>query len=786
MWILEFPDVNISGKRPKLNWEKKVQHLLLFNKTPKQYTLGRATKNNFPVIGYDSDTKTQFKKLSYTQLYISVSEDHKLIIDKVGEYHSNFLINEVNLKEFPCEETQVELSKYEHEHIKRKQQQSLEVEEAKRAKAEGREPSEIPLDQIIVDKMRTVSRFTFDPSSSSNKSIEVKFHDYTIVSFIWEKLNVGGKLSEADKHSLTYLSGNIETRPEKISSLSHYVVDPENDKMEQLKVLLDANPSIKIIYYRETPGLFGNFQKLEDDYRINKRDPSTVELYVLRNCYIQPSASSNVLLHQIDEHQLESLPRSAIFWNVNGDNTIDFSRYNGYILQPSSRLNAIFDPSDEPRHVLYETGITAEVNSPAPNPAPTPAPSTQMPPPSFGIADTKGSSFGITETKPSTRTPRRRKRKSLFADLDDVGSLENAFIPTQSSQMSQLSHPLSQMHNKKYGGLLSSPEKHDNISSQLNTNPLKSLQNIETQGVSDIGVRTLILKDAEKRSVSPVSSQVQPEAEDVSMADADSNTVIPKQEMPLQVKPAVKQEPLYMAIDLDQLERSMQQDEEQLIGPQKAKLKREEKQVTNLKQAFQKAKSIRMKTEQESKYIEEETKPDIKISTFKVNVSASFVPSVYHGSDTMFSNPDWKNRVNYSTFKNTNKGDFNLVMDSTIQGIKMKKASEYKSDRDVNADEMQELIEQEDGIAELDQEFDARSRKRGQSQTPARRATQRRKTASRSSLFVGDSSDDDNEPIYGSTQRTRETHVPPTRYNNANADDSSDDDMPVFKSRKRR
>ncbi|GME74608.1 unnamed protein product [Ambrosiozyma monospora] len=353
--------------------------------------------------------------------------------------------------------------------------------------------------------------------------------------------------------------------------------------------------------------------------------------------------------------------------------------------------------------------------------------------------------------------------------------------------MSQLSHPLSQMHNRNPGGLLSSPEKNDNLSSQLNPNPSQSLQNTESQGVSDRDPPQLILENAEKAEVSPVSPQVQPEAEDITMADADSNTVIPKQELSPPEKPAVKQEPLYMAIDLDQLEKSMQQDEEQLIGPQKAKLKREEKDVTNLKQAFQKAKSIRMKTEQESKYIEEETKPDIKISTFKVNFSADFAPSVYQGSDTMFSNPDWKNRVNYSTFKNTNKGDFNLVMDSTIQGIKMKKASEYKSDRDVNADEMEELIEQEDGIAELDQEFEVPSRKRGQSQTqPARRATQRRKTASRSSLFVGDSSDDDNEPVYGSTQRTRESHVPPTRYNNANSDDSSDDDMPVFKSRKRR
>ncbi|GMF06090.1 unnamed protein product [Ambrosiozyma monospora] len=170
--------------------------------------------------------------------------------------------------------------------------------------------------------------------------------------------------------------------------------------MEQLKVLLDANPDIKVVYYRETPGLFGNFQRLEDDYRTNKRDPSTVELYVLKNCYIQPSANSNIVLHQIAEDQLESLPQSAIFWNVNGDNTIDFSRYNGYILQPSSKLNAIFDPSDEPRHVTYETGVTAEAKSQAldSTPASTPAstPSTQMPPPSFGI----------TETKPSTRTPR--------------------------------------------------------------------------------------------------------------------------------------------------------------------------------------------------------------------------------------------------------------------------------------------------------------------------------------------------------------------------------------------
>ncbi|KAG0690441.1 hypothetical protein C6P40_002934 [Pichia californica] len=184
----------------------------------------------------------------------------------------------------------------------------------------------------------------------------------------------------------------------------------------------------------------------------------------------------------------------------------------------------------------------------------------------------------------------------------------------------------------------------------------------------------------------------------------------------------------------------------------------------------------------------------VKIKKFQLNLQPknTINPKVYSNYNLSFGdNPQWENRLNYSKFMKSTSG-YNPIMDSTIKTVKFKN-SNYKSN------EVQVNLEQNnDMIPELDVMFPSEShntRKRRREQT----------------LFVD--SDDD---VFEEVQTIRTINTPRNRINDkldgyenisnsrnqsslpassnrkqhrtidiGDDDIDNDDDIPVFKSRRR-
>lgn len=93
---------------------------------------------------------------------------------------------------------------------------------------------------------------------------------------------------------------------------------------------------------------------------------------------------------------------------------------------------------------------------------------------------------------------------------------------------------------------------------------------------------------------------------------------------------------------------------------------------------------------------------NVKVKKFSLSISSSENPKIYTNYRRSYeSDPKWENRLNYSKFvKRTNGSDYNPIMDSTIKTVRLR-SSNYKSN------EMQVNLEQDDDIMpDLDILFD--------------------------------------------------------------------------------
>lgn len=181
----------------------------------------------------------------------------------------------------------------------------------------------------------------------------------------------------------------------------------------------------------------------------------------------------------------------------------------------------------------------------------------------------------------------------------------------------------------------------------------------------------------------------------------------------------------------------------------------------NLVKAFQTVKRVNRENEAaDEELIKAETVA--KVTKFKVtSVSNRARTFVSRG----LSNPDWVNRKDYSKFHKTVLPQGNPVTDSTVKGIPMKSFRPDTAGRLTEAEKA--LLRFNDGIDEMDSEFDTTSKKRAAStrrQPPARRQAPSRRQ--RSALFV---SSDEDEPSFKRNQPV--------------SSDDEPDEMPRFRRR---
>ncbi|GMM46512.1 hypothetical protein DAPK24_030870 [Pichia kluyveri] len=232
----------------------------------------------------------------------------------------------------------------------------------------------------------------------------------------------------------------------------------------------------------------------------------------------------------------------------------------------------------------------------------------------------------------------------------------------------------------------------------------------------------------------------------------------------------------------------------------KKKIHSSVKNNDNLTNMFKQTKIIKMANEE--KLMNSLEKPLsnelIKIKKFQVNIgnNTSNNPRIYSNYQMLYgSNNDWKDRLNYSKFNKVSNGaDYNPIMDSTIQTIKMKSANYKSNEVQVNLYQNDDMI-----IPELDDVF---NENRGGNKKEFRK--RKRETT----LFIESDYEDDGDNIGNAntklnniqeiqtlrSRRNRSTkgmESLPKQENFFNDETNSydnhndDDDTPVFKSRRR-
>lgn len=219
----------------------------------------------------------------------------------------------------------------------------------------------------------------------------------------------------------------------------------------------------------------------------------------------------------------------------------------------------------------------------------------------------------------------------------------------------------------------------------------------------------------------------------------------------------------------------------------KAPLKKLGNQEDSLVHAFQEAKKEKeQQAEQDDALLEKldsTGKMRAKVTRFKIQapVGVGRGPRVYQpAAHEYFADPRWANRVDFSRFHKANFLEGNPITDSTVKGIKMHKA-QYQSGGLSAAEK--EMIQFNDGIKDLDQEFEG-----------PRRGGKRKRTNTDSGLFVDsdpeefeDLENDAEEPSYHRRNHKRTPHsITPNLITIEDSSDSdSDDDIPSFKRRAR-
>lgn len=189
----------------------------------------------------------------------------------------------------------------------------------------------------------------------------------------------------------------------------------------------------------------------------------------------------------------------------------------------------------------------------------------------------------------------------------------------------------------------------------------------------------------------------------------------------------------------------------------------------SLLRVFQKAKATKVEqAKKDNELLDSLDKTDpllvkvrkIKLTEFKGPTGPKRYDSAIHG---LFGNSRWSNRIDYSKFRKISFTESNPITDSTVKGIRMKKAS-YNSDGVVNGGQVtnrgqDEMMDFNSGIKELDKEFQPQTRKRS---SAINRWSKRRTTKSRpSNLFVVDDEsdedlvDDREEPAFFSRTSTQ-------------------------------
>lgn len=251
--------------------------------------------------------------------------------------------------------------------------------------------------------------------------------------------------------------------------------------------------------------------------------------------------------------------------------------------------------------------------------------------------------------------------------------------------------------------------------------------------------------------------------------DNDPNIEIPKDKNELQPR---KTE--YLKVDMDVFANSRDVSGLDLIEDSENEIKNQgEDNSDSLLRVFQKAKARKMEqAKKEDELLDSLDKTGtlaVKVRKIKLTgLKRPAGPKRYDSSTRgLFGESKWSNRVDYSKFRKISFTESNPITDSTVKGIKMKKAS-YNSDgvsvgQVTNRGE-KEMMDFNVGIKELDNEFEPSTRKRPFwiNRHSKRRATKPKQ----SSLFVtGDDSnedeevDDTEEPIFFSSRSTQRRNL---------------------------
>ncbi|ODV84129.1 hypothetical protein CANARDRAFT_24226 [[Candida] arabinofermentans NRRL YB-2248] len=215
----------------------------------------------------------------------------------------------------------------------------------------------------------------------------------------------------------------------------------------------------------------------------------------------------------------------------------------------------------------------------------------------------------------------------------------------------------------------------------------------------------------------------------------------------------------------------------------------------NIISLLQKAKEMRL---DEDKIIQEKLNNSnqqslVKVKKFKVNLITDYKPQPYKSvgkQSTMFENPEWSKRVNYSNFKKIGDST-SSIFDATTSVIKMKK-SVYKSN-DFNATmvNIKDLENFNESIPELDDQFVNNHiiRKRKHDQRTSKLFVDSQEDEEDS--FNSYKADEEEQPVFRSRSKqssyiTSQHQHQHQQTPSIDVDDDDDDDMPQFRSRKRR
>lgn len=226
----------------------------------------------------------------------------------------------------------------------------------------------------------------------------------------------------------------------------------------------------------------------------------------------------------------------------------------------------------------------------------------------------------------------------------------------------------------------------------------------------------------------------------------------------------------YLEVDMDQFASSKDVSGLDLTDNNKKTINdNSQDDSDSLLRVFQKAKATKVEqAKKDNELLDSLDKTDpllakvrkIKLTEFKGPTGPKRYNSAIHG---LFGNSRWSNRIDYSKFRKISFTESNPITDSTVKGIRMKKAS-YNSDGLVNGGQVtnrgqDEMMNFNSGIKELDKEFQPQTRKRS---SMINRWSKRRATKARpSNLFVVDDEsdedvvDDREEPAFFSRTSTQ-------------------------------